>query len=734
MSTPTTAVATLPHYHLAHQAHHHPSSTTSNYRTTAANSLLYAPNPSVPTSSSSSNAARLLPFDPAGSHNAGYTSSDAITQNHQPQSPPAPPPHDHYLPRDHHIETATPTTPRHRIHHNYSSTMGSTAATATAPSTAAAAGPAAHNHDPTSRKRRRSREPDWNTFYRNGLPKEIIVIDDTPEPEANTSRKLASSNTNGDAPGGAASYEATATNTRQPVKRRRRDAAASGYHVQYVGSRTNTPLQHGTPIGSTLSSDRTNSFLNTTAPTSLSSNSQYDEAPVPLKRKRTTRQQAANEAKRRDVDGLGGRLLTYKPPPFPPKKVADVQVRVVHDHYSKNVKVDDDDGHYIVVPDAELTEKYQITRLLGQGTFGKVVQARDQKRNQAVAVKIIRSVQKYRDASRIELRVLATLKANDANNRYRCIHLTDCFDYRGHICIVMDLLGQSVFDFLKGNGFVPFPNSHIQNFARQLFTSVAFLHDLNLIHTDLKPENILLCDDLYQTFTYNRKIPSSSTTINRQASQRRVLLNTEIRLIDFGSATFQDEYHSSIVSTRHYRAPEIILGLGWSFPCDIWSIGCILVEFFTGDALFQTHDNLEHLAMMEAVVGSRIDTHLVQSVNKMSTRSGGNPASKYFKRLKLDYPTADTTRGSRRFVKAMKHLHDIIPSSNQFFKHFLDLLQKIFVYDPARRITAKQALNHPWFDEIAQPDDGTEAAKIRQERKRLEQEKARAHHHRYVAS
>jgi dual-specificity kinase len=146
------------------------------------------------------------------------------------------------------------------------------------------------------------------------------------------------------------------------------------------------------------------------------------------------------------------------------------------------------------VPDAELTEKCrpastttlahivrcianlrldQISRLLGQGTFGKVVQATDRKRNQAVAVKIIRSVQKYRDASRIELRVLATLKANDANNRYRCIHLTDCFDYRGHICIVMDLLGQSVFDFLKGNGFVPFPNSHIQNFARQLFTSVA---------------------------------------------------------------------------------------------------------------------------------------------------------------------------------------------------------------------------------------------------------------------
>ncbi len=153
------------------------------------------------------------------------------------------------------------------------------------------------------------------------------------------------------------------------------------------------------------------------------------------------------------------------------------------------------------------------------------------------------------------------------------------------------------------------------------------LHDLNLIHTDLKPENILLYSSDYQTFTYNRKIPSSSSTVVRQASQRKVLLDTEIRLIDFGSATFQDEYHSSVVSTRHYRAPEIILGLGWSFPCDIWSIGCILVEFFTGDALFQTHDNLEHLAMMEAVVNSRIDTHLVSQVNRM-TRNGGNPAAK----------------------------------------------------------------------------------------------------------
>ena len=63
---------------------------------------------------------------------------------------------------------------------------------------------------------------------------------------------------------------------------------------------------------------------------------------------------------------------------------------------------------------------------------------------------------------------------------------------------------------------------------------------------------------------------------------RRVPCGDQIRVIDFGSATFEDQYHSSIVSTRHYRAPEVILGLGWSFPCDLWSVGCILVELATG--------------------------------------------------------------------------------------------------------------------------------------------------------
>ncbi|KAF2466376.1 kinase-like protein [Lindgomyces ingoldianus] len=571
----------------------------------------------------------------------------------------------------------------------------------------------------SDRSSQRRRNPDWADFYKNGLPKEVIVIDDDDEEPA-ASRAP---------PRPVPPTKALANGSVKHADKKRKTTASTAHDPVYNQntsySTTQTPY-YDSPHHS-ISTDRTTSALNTTAATSLGSQASNGQHISPLeggvvgqKRKRTraAAQDEAKEAKRRELDHDADPFSLYQPPPNPVIKAKDVFVQVVADKsYMKDQKVDDEDGHYLVVPDADLTERYQILKLLGQGTFGKVVEAWDKRKQTKCAIKVIRSVPKYRDASRIELRVLSTLASNDKHNVNRCIHLRDCFDFRNHICIVTDLYGQSVFDFLKSNSFVPFPSSHIQKFAKQLFTSVAFLHDLNLIHTDLKPENILLVNNNYQTFTYNRTVPSSSTTSNRTARHRKVLLDPEIRLIDFGSATFNDEYHSSVVSTRHYRAPEIILNLGWSFPCDIWSIGCILVEFFTGDALFQTHDNLEHLAMMEAVCGGKLDKEIIRQVYKNDRGSSRNSASSYFKNQKLDYPNNDTPKASRKYVKAMKKLPETIPPHTEFNRQFLDLLRKIFVYDPKKRITAKQALQHPWFKESLM-DDGTEAHKIRLEREK----------------
>ena len=108
------------------------------------------------------------------------------------------------------------------------------------------------------------------------------------------------------------------------------------------------------------------------------------------------------------------------------------------------------------------------------------------------------------------------------------------------------------------------------------------VHGLGLVHTDLKPDNILLENDV---------------------SSFEQLLNTKLILIDFGSATFDTEEHEKLVTTKYYRAPEIILDIGWSFPCDIWSIGCILVELYDGHALFPAEDDNERLDDMTSFAG-----------------------------------------------------------------------------------------------------------------------------------
>lgn len=533
----------------------------------------------------------------------------------------------------------------------------------------------------TRSSRKRVSAPDWNEFYKNGLPHEIIVIDDTPEPGPGRLRTAA------------ASYHTITTPTQPPRTRKRKlEEALDG---QPPSIPTDGPALDPT-------TETTNSRPQRLAArrTLSDAKSQADGSDPLANRKRKRARCQPPSADAAEPEKPKSRpIAEYRGLARPVRKARDVVVRAAHSvgfvSHSRSCLVPLHPGSFPISlltagRTATLTKKSmmrtatilsfqipispasvsprtptttassplltseadEIRKLLGQGTFGKVVQAFDRHKKELVAIKIIRSVQKYRDAAKIELRVLQTLRQNDAENKYRCIHLRDCFDFHGHTCIVTDLLDSSLFDFLKRNSFVPFPNSHIQSFARQLLTSVActdlhlpapdikpfflapsrpslqklivplaVLHDLGLIHTDLKPENILLCDSAYQTFTYNRNVPSSRTSPCRQAPHRRVLLNSDIRLIDFGSATFQDEYHSSVVSTRHYRAPEIILGLGWSYPCDIWSIGCILVEFFTGDALFQTHDNLEHLAMMEAVFDMRIDADLVRQVNKLPSRS-----------------------------------------------------------------------------------------------------------------
>ncbi|KAL2509362.1 Serine/threonine-protein kinase AFC1 [Forsythia ovata] len=395
--------------------------------------------------------------------------------------------------------------------------------------------------------------------------------------------------------------------------------------------------------------------------------------------------------------------LTWDMPPVPPpdhpkiiptKELGPVPNYVYSSIYYKGVphngsppwRADDKDGHYAFAIGENLTPRYRILSKMGEGTFGQVLECLDNERKEIVAIKIVRAIRKYREAAMIEINVLQKLARHDVCGT-RCVQIRNWFDYRNHICIVFEKLGPSLYDFLRKNSYRSFPIDLVREFGRQLLESVAFMHDLQLIHTDLKPENILLVSSEYL------KVPDYKFLF-RSAKHGSYFKNlpksSAIKLIDFGSTTFENQDHSYVVSTRHYRAPEVILGLGWNYPCDMWSIGCILVELCSGEALFQTHENLEHLAMMERVLGP-LPQHMMMRADRQ--------AEKYFRRgAKLDWPEGATSRESMRAVWKLPCLQNLIM---QHVDHsagdLINLLQGLLQYDPAERLKAREALSHPFF-------------------------------------
>lgn len=342
---------------------------------------------------------------------------------------------------------------------------------------------------------------------------------------------------------------------------------------------------------------------------------------------------------------------------------------------------DDRDGHllYKLGEGLHVNEdfpngRYKILNDLGEGTFGKVVECWDRRELRHVAIKVVRSISKYRQAARLEIDVLLHLNIRDPGGTYHCVKLHSWFEYHAHVCMVFEKLGPSLYDQLRRNRFQPFPLDQVRDYAFQLLESVNFVHSSTLIHTDLKPENILL----------------ASTDRSSNA----------IKLIDFGSATFETQHHSPLISTRHYRAPEVILGLGWTYPCDLWSIGCILVELYTGQALFQTHENLEHLAMMSHVLGPIPDS--------MIRRTDGQ-GLKYFRvkggRRALNWPAGASSKASVRTVRHVQSLDDIIGCAHGH-NEFRDLVKKLLAFEPDTRCTLAEALRHPFFQKMGHQEWG----------------------------
>jgi serine/threonine protein kinase len=155
-----------------------------------------------------------------------------------------------------------------------------------------------------------------------------------------------------------------------------------------------------------------------------------------------------------------------------------------------------DNGHFEWTVGQVLHEKYTITGFLGDGTFGRVLKVSDLEGTEK-AIKVIRAVERYVEAAKIEAEIIEKLNSSDPEHKSHIVKLFEHFPLGDNYCLVFEKLGKSLFDVIKDNQFKGDPHSgfrmtQVQEFAKQLLITLDFMHTLGLTHTDLKPENILL--------------------------------------------------------------------------------------------------------------------------------------------------------------------------------------------------------------------------------------------------
>ena len=386
-----------------------------------------------------------------------------------------------------------------------------------------------------------------------------------------------------------------------------------------------------------------------------------------------------------------------------------------HRSNSSGSSRDDTTGHFKGGRGTFVGDHYRIIRDVGLGTFGRVVQCeyvnnnrnlvssdsrsnskhrsssrdggRDSGRNSGgrnqtnntVAIKIVRNVRRYYESALIEGDICERVNREQSRlNKDLCARMIDRFSLSstGHYCLAFECLGMSLYDFLKRHSYRPFPMYCVQDFARQMLEAVDFLHGFHLIHTDLKPENILLSNNEEMTHrSWDGKL-------------QRVPVSTKVKVIDFGGATYNDEKKSSIINTRQYRAPEVILGWGWGYASDLWSVGCIIAELYRGELLFATHDNAEHLALMERAAGPFPLECLDRSTNSLTREN--------FDTRGWHKIGAVLSPRSIEHVRKMATIEMLVDECDRR-SGLGQLLRSLLTIDPNRRATAREALRSPFF-------------------------------------
>lgn len=286
-------------------------------------------------------------------------------------------------------------------------------------------------------------------------------------------------------------------------------------------------------------------------------------------------------------------------------------------------------------------ERYQRLDRIGEGTYGVVYKARDLETAEIIALKKIRLEQEDEGVPSTAIREISILKELTHAN---VVSFKDVVHQDNRLYLVFEYLDQDLKRYM--DSVTVLSPMLVKSYLFQLVNGIAYCHSHRVLHRDLKPQNLLI-------------------------DARGAL-----KLADFGLARafgIPVRHYTHEVVTLWYRAPEILLGARkYSTPVDIWSIGCIFAEMVSRAPLFPGDSEIDQLHKIFMALGTPTE----------ATWPGVS-----------DLPDYKPTFPNWRPRSIVETVPSLCPLGQ-------DLLARMLTYEPSRRITAHDALNHAYFDAI----------------------------------
>lgn len=307
----------------------------------------------------------------------------------------------------------------------------------------------------------------------------------------------------------------------------------------------------------------------------------------------------------------------------------------------------------------EVDAKYAPIKPIGKGAYGVVCSAREVETNRKVAIKkIVNVFENVVDAKRTlrEIKLLRHLRHENVIDIIDCVRpeAKNAFE---DVYLMYDLMDTDLYQIIRSSQSLT--DEHCQYFVYQILRGLKYIHSADVLHRDLKPGNLLL--------NANCDLKICDFGLARTA------------LVDAEASEFMTEY----VVTRWYRAPELLLSCAeYTSAIDVWSVGCIFAELLGRKTLFPGKDYVHQLNLIMRVIGTPKDDSELDFINN-------EKAKRYIKSLP---------------VTARCNFQKLFPNATP---KAVDLVDKMLVLDPARRITVEEALAHPYLeslhDEVDEP-------------------------------